>query len=99
MRPTTNVVAQFDSVGYPDKAMQFDGTVNELMKAVAVWLNQTTMGSHMRITVARDSESLSKVLSKPIRTQTDEDIMGDFDAFLATLPPSAPDDDSGLVKA
>jgi hypothetical protein len=77
MKPTTEVVAKFESKGKPKHNEEFEGTIKSLALAIANWLLRVDMGHKLQITIARDKDQLNASAGRG--HELDEDILNLLD--------------------
>lgn len=59
MKPSTRVSIHLESVGRPDFTREIhDESLRDVTIELAKWLLESYMGSHIRITIARDKSTL-----------------------------------------
>ena len=80
MRPTTVIFAKFESIGHPDKTLDFHGSTKDMMEKLIRWIFTVHMGSKLRITVGR-RESDVRTIQKGVH----EDIMDLMEQTLSEL--------------
>lgn len=102
MRMTTTVAARMENVGSPAEAIDFEGSSRDLIMTFAKWIQDNSMNSHMRVTVARNKDELQRLLTRPTANGADVDMMAELEAMLSqdTLPlPNGGEHQPDLLRA
>lgn len=67
MKLDTNVAVRLESKGKPEFNKTHVGTVRDCALLIVRWLNESYMGDHMQILIARDVDKLDEITARKLR--------------------------------